>query len=82
MDCVAQTVTARSDLTDDYNFNQTPTTGDLKVKTHVQTTEVDMTYDTPTDTWTGTLGADCTGEDVTVTSYISGGGTAFFDQTP
>jgi hypothetical protein len=82
VDCQTKTVKARSVLTGDYNFNQTPTTGDLKVKTNIQTTEVNMTYDTPTDTWTGTLGADCTGEDVTVTSYISGGGTAFFDQTP
>ena len=84
VDCAGQTVTARSKLTGDYHLNSlgVPATGDLKVKTHIQTTEVSMTYDTPTDTWTGTLGADCTGEDVTVTSYISSGGTAFFDQTP
>jgi hypothetical protein len=94
VDCATQTVTARSSLTGDYNFHRTDVqpadyvnwTGDLKVKTHIQTTEVDMTYDGPTDTWTGTLGADCTGEDVTVTSYIGDGGTAngtaFFDQTP
>ena len=76
IDCTAKTVTARSHLTGDFNLNLTPTTGDLQI-TSPET--VDMTYDTPTDTWTGTLAAACANPDtVTVTSVISGGGSASF----
>jgi hypothetical protein len=76
VDCAAQTVTARSMLTGDYNLNQTPTTGDLQI-TSPET--VDMTYASGTDTWSGSLSAACTSsQTVTVTSTISGGGSASF----
>ena len=76
VDCGNQTVTARSNLTGDYNFNQTPALGDLQI-TSPET--VSMTYDAPTDTWSGSLTAPCvTNDTVTVTSNISGGGSASF----
>jgi hypothetical protein len=76
VDCGGQTVTARSHLTGDYNLNPTPATGDLQI-TSPET--VDMTYDAPTDTWTGSLTSACTSsQTVTVTSNISGGGSASF----
>ena len=83
VDCAAQTVTARSHLAGDYNFHRTDVqpadyvnwTGDVKITS--PGTPVDMTYDGPTDTWTGSLSAACVTDDVvTVTSYIGAGGPA------
>ena len=83
VDCAAQTVTARSHLTGDYNFHRTDIiyanwTGDVKISiTGASPETVDMTYDEITDTWTGSLSAVCvTADTVTVTSYIGDGGAA------
>jgi hypothetical protein len=83
VDCAAQTVTARTELTGDYNLHRTDVqhpadwvnwTGDVKI-TSPET--VDMTYDGNTDTWTGSLSAACANPDtVTVTSYIGNAGAA------
>jgi hypothetical protein len=80
VDCATQTVTARSDLTGDWNFNPTPVGTDMQISiTGASPETVDMTYDAPSDTWTGSLSAVCVTDDiVTVTSSISGGGSASF----
>jgi hypothetical protein len=75
--CADQIVTARTELTGDYNLHRTDTdypswTGDVRI-TSPET--VSMTYDNATNTWTGTLSAACENPDtVTVTSYIGAGG--------
>ena len=84
VDCTGQTVTARTELTGDYNLHRTDVqpadyvnwTGDVKVVlTGANPETVDMTYDGSTDTWTGSLSAVCVTDDVeTVTSYIGDGG--------
>ena len=80
VDCAAQTVTARTKLTGDYNLHRTDVqpadyvnwTGDVKI-TSPET--VDMTYDGLK--WSGSLSAACANPDtVTVTSYIGAGGGA------
>jgi hypothetical protein len=85
VDCAAQTVTARSHLTGDYNFHRTDIiyanwTGDVKITlTGGNPETVDMTYDELTDTWSGSLSAVCVTDDtVTVTSYIGAGGSVNF----
>jgi len=81
VDCATQTVTARSNLTGDYNFHRTDVqpadyvnwTGDVKITSPGPV--VNMTYDG--DKWSGSLSAACANPDtVTVTSYIGAGGGA------
>ena len=78
VDCAAQTVTARTALTGDYNLHRTDVqpadyvnwTGDVRI---TSPEAVSMTWDG--DKWTGSLSAACvTNDTVTVTSYIGAGG--------